>query len=255
MLTPSLTAALAPAHSSAIAFSRPGPSSVGSNSIGSVRVLKPPMAGGVGHAGWIDVALSSSPTQRSLATSSLLRTGYLTSIWRHDSGSRIEQVAFRADGRGHRRDQLLADRVERRVGDLREQLLEVVEQQPRLGREHRQRRCPCPSSRSLPRRPAPSARAAGGGLPRCSRRRAAGAARSCDRARGRCGASGRSRMSIRCSASQRWYGCAAASSLLISSSSTMRPRRCRRGRPCPGAAAPCSGCSRAGCRGRRPRSP
>ena len=86
MLTPSLTASLAAAHSSAIAFSRPGPSCVGSNSIGSVRVLKPPMAGGVGHAGWIDVALSSSPTQRSLATSSLLRTGYLTSIWRHGSG-------------------------------------------------------------------------------------------------------------------------------------------------------------------------
>src|SRR5688572_4702728 len=86
MLTPSLMAALAPAHSSAIAVSRPGPSLVGSKTIGSVRVLKPAIAGGVGHGGWIELALSSPPTQRSLATSSLLRTGYLTSIWRHDSG-------------------------------------------------------------------------------------------------------------------------------------------------------------------------
>ena len=40
----------------------------------------------------------------------------------------------------HRRDELFADRIERRVGDLREQLLEVVVEQPRLVRQHRQRR-------------------------------------------------------------------------------------------------------------------
>ena len=55
-------------------------------------------------------------------------------------GLRIEQVALGTDRRRHRRDQLLADGVERRVGDLREQLLEVVVEQPRTVREHRQRR-------------------------------------------------------------------------------------------------------------------
>ena len=47
-------------------------------------------------------------------------------------GRRLEQVGLRADGAAERGDQLFADRVERRVGDLGEQLREVVEQQPRL---------------------------------------------------------------------------------------------------------------------------
>ena len=55
-------------------------------------------------------------------------------------GPRLEQVALRPDRRLHRRHQLLADRVERRVGDLREQLLEVVVEQARAIRQHRQRR-------------------------------------------------------------------------------------------------------------------
>ena len=54
--------------------------------------------------------------------------------------ARAQQVALRADRAGHRGDQLLADRVERRVGDLREQLLEVVEQQARAIGEHGDRR-------------------------------------------------------------------------------------------------------------------
>ena len=41
-----------------------------------------------------------------------------------------EQVALRADGARQRRDQLLADGIEGRVGHLGEQLLEVVVQQP-----------------------------------------------------------------------------------------------------------------------------
>ena len=53
---------------------------------------------------------------------------------------RVEQVAFRAQARLGRGDDLLADAVDRRVGDLREQLLEVVVQQARLVRQHRQRR-------------------------------------------------------------------------------------------------------------------
>ena len=55
-------------------------------------------------------------------------------------GARLEQVVFGADGHAHRRDELFANRIERRVGDLREQLLEVVVEQPRLVRQHRQRR-------------------------------------------------------------------------------------------------------------------
>ena len=53
---------------------------------------------------------------------------------------RIEQIALRPDRRGHRGHELFADRVERRVGHLREELLEVVVQQPRPVRQRRQRR-------------------------------------------------------------------------------------------------------------------
>jgi hypothetical protein len=49
---------------------------------------------------------------------------------------RREQVLLRADAAGQRRDELLPDRVERRVGDLREQLAEVIEQQPRPLAQH-----------------------------------------------------------------------------------------------------------------------
>jgi hypothetical protein len=52
-----------------------------------------------------------------------------STIWRHESGVGLEQVALGAEV-AHGRDQLLADGVERRVGDLGEQLGEVVEQQP-----------------------------------------------------------------------------------------------------------------------------
>ena len=50
-----------------------------------------------------------------------------------------QQVALGAEGGGQRGDQFLADRVQRRVRDLGEQLREVVEQQPRLVRQHRNR--------------------------------------------------------------------------------------------------------------------
>ena len=54
--------------------------------------------------------------------------------------ARIEQVALGPDRRLHRRDELLADRVERRVGDLREDLLEVVVEQARTIRQRGERR-------------------------------------------------------------------------------------------------------------------
>ncbi len=51
-----------------------------------------------------------------------------------------EQVRFRSDERHQRRHQLLADRVDRRVRDLREQLFEVVVQRLVLVRQHGKRR-------------------------------------------------------------------------------------------------------------------
>ena len=54
-------------------------------------------------------------------------------------GRRLEDVALRPDDRGQRRDDFLADRIQRRIGHLGEGLLEVVEEQTRaLGqRRHR----------------------------------------------------------------------------------------------------------------------
>lgn len=54
-------------------------------------------------------------------------------------GAGIQQVGLGADGAADAGDDLLADRVERRVGHLGEQLLEVVEQHARALGEHRDR--------------------------------------------------------------------------------------------------------------------
>ena len=51
-----------------------------------------------------------------------------------------EQVGLRSDEGHQRHDELLADRVDRRVGDLREKLAEVVEQLLVLRRQHGERR-------------------------------------------------------------------------------------------------------------------
>jgi hypothetical protein len=50
--------------------------------------------------------------------------------------SRFQQVLFRADVAFQRHDDLFADRIDRRVRHLREELLEVVIQHPRLVAEH-----------------------------------------------------------------------------------------------------------------------
>ena len=52
---------------------------------------------------------------------------------------RLQQIPLGADRRAHRGDLFLADRVERRIRHLREQLLEIVEQQARPVRQDRQR--------------------------------------------------------------------------------------------------------------------
>ena len=54
-------------------------------------------------------------------------------------GPRLQEIRLGPDRGAHRRHQLLANRVERRVRDLREQLREVVVQQPRPVRQHGQR--------------------------------------------------------------------------------------------------------------------
>ncbi|CAB4891171.1 unannotated protein [freshwater metagenome] len=51
-------------------------------------------------------------------------------------GTRVEQIALGTDGAAEAGDDLFTDRVERRVGDLGEQLREVVEQHPRTCRQH-----------------------------------------------------------------------------------------------------------------------
>ncbi len=52
----------------------------------------------------------------------------------------LEQVLLRADGGLGRGHHLFANRIDRRIGDLREKLLEIIEQRLRPVREHRQRR-------------------------------------------------------------------------------------------------------------------
>ena len=51
-------------------------------------------------------------------------------------GRRVEQVALGAEAQAHAGDDLFADAVERRVGDLGERLREVVEEQPRAVAQH-----------------------------------------------------------------------------------------------------------------------
>ena len=69
------------------------------------------------------------------------------------AGVAAEQVRPRADHRDQRHHQLLADRIDRRVGDLGEVLLEVVVEQLRLRSRARRSACRCPSSRSDRRPP------------------------------------------------------------------------------------------------------
>ena len=62
---------------------------------------------------------------------------------------RLQQVAVRADVDRRVRDDLLPERVDRRVGHLREHLLEVLEQQLVLHGQHRERRVVAHGGRRL----------------------------------------------------------------------------------------------------------
>ncbi len=57
-----------------------------------------------------------------------------------DDALQVEQVRPRSDDRDEAHDELFADRIDRRVGDLREVLLEIGEQRLRLARQRRDRR-------------------------------------------------------------------------------------------------------------------
>ncbi len=67
-----------------------------------------------------------------------------------------KEVGLRSDERHQRHHQIFANRIDRRVSHLREELLEVVVERLVLVRQHRQGENRCPSSRWLPRPAAPS---------------------------------------------------------------------------------------------------
>ena len=71
-----------------------------------------------------------------LASSSLSMIGNGSVSCRQLSGPGLQQVRLRAHRTADRGDDLFTNRVERRVGDLGEELLEVVEQQARPLAEH-----------------------------------------------------------------------------------------------------------------------
>ena len=73
-------------------------------------------------------------------------------------GRWLEKVRFRSDSDIEGRHERFADGIEGRVRHLREALREVVEQQAGALGQNRQRRYPCPSSRSALRRSPPSDR-------------------------------------------------------------------------------------------------
>jgi hypothetical protein len=72
--------------------------------------------------------------ERIFSRSSLVRIGWGTSrrFWRERALVRSKQVGARADERHQAHHQFLADRVDRRIGDLGEVLLEIGVKQLRL---------------------------------------------------------------------------------------------------------------------------
>ncbi len=155
-----------------------------------------------------------------------------------------------------RRDELLADGVERRVGDLREQLLEVVEQQREPVPTARRSGCRCPSSRSAR---APVRAIGASSSPQLLVRvaeRSAGAATHATRAGARAsrGRAGRRGATMPCVEPLARRAARSASSRLISSSPTMRPWSVSTRNMRPGCRRPfCDDVGRGRRRSRRPR--
>ena len=125
-------------------------------------------------AHWKPGRSPSALTCQILASSSLSITGRGSTICRHDAGPGSSRLCSGPDRAGQRGHHLLADRVQRRVGDLREQLGEVVEEQPRPLRQRGQRGVGAHRAERLDAAGRPSARAGSAAPPRCSRRSAGG---------------------------------------------------------------------------------
>ena len=182
-------------------------------------------------------------------------TGNGSTIWRQEAGLGLEQVPLGADVGAERGDELLADRVQRRVGDLREQLGEVVEHQPRPVRQHGHGGVGAHRADRL------------GARPRHRRQDdaqllfgvAEGLLAGQQVRRGRHDVRSRSGSSSRWTSpacSQSAYGCSAASSALISSSSMIRPAAgVDQEDPAGLQPALAHHAARARCRARRPRRP
>ncbi len=127
MLTPSRTAASARAHSSSSTCSSPAAPKPAWKVVSSVRDLK-----------WLSAI---SEIERIFSRSASVRIGWRTSSRLVAARPcEIEQVRPRPDDRDQAHHQFFADRIDRRVGDLREVLLEVGEQLLRLVRQRRDRR-------------------------------------------------------------------------------------------------------------------
>ena len=187
---------------------------------------------------------TSWETWRSFSSSWLRRIGWSITSWWACSGDSASRLTSAPTPAWRLITTLLADRVDRRVGDLREQLLEVGEQRRLAVGEHRQRGVVAHARDRLLALRAPSARSPAAGPPASSRtpaawsaaaRSAASAARA--RAGRRCG-----RPSAR---TTRAYGLRRATRRLTSSSSTIRPSSRSTRNSLPGASRPlrwmCSG--------------
>ena len=127
MLTPSRTAPSARAQSSSSTWSMPAAPSPAWKVVSSVRDLK-----------WLS---AMSPIERIFSRSASVRIGWRTSSRLVEARPlQVEQVRPRPDDRDEAHHELLADRVDRRVGDLREILLEIGEELLRPVRQRRDRR-------------------------------------------------------------------------------------------------------------------
>ena len=127
MLTPSRTAASARAHNSSSTCSSPAAPRPAWKVVSSVRDLK-----------WLS---AMSEIDRIFSRSASVRIGWRTSRrLLPATPSQVEQVRPRPDDRDEAHHQFLADRIDRRIGDLREILLEVGEQRLRLVGQRRDRR-------------------------------------------------------------------------------------------------------------------
>ncbi len=134
----------------------------------------------------------------------------------------VQNVALGADVAGQRHHQLFANRIDRRIRHLREQLLEVVEQRLRLVATDRPAAYRCPSSRSASSPFTAIGASACADLHRCSRTRAAAAESSRDRCRARAAARAAASSVIWFCFSHSRKAAASPAACLISSSGTMR---------------------------------